>query len=79
MREVLIRYGEREDVRSNLRAIPMEMWTGDTSSHLDRKRKNLIEIQNNDNDGNVQLWIDEYLDQLEKGITDAQVEEERES
>lgn len=79
MREVLIRYGEREDVRRNLRANPMEMWTGDTSTHLDRKRKNLIQIQKTDNDGNVQLWIEEYIDQLEREIKNAQVEEERES
>ena len=79
-RAVLERYGTREDVRINLLAnyTFAETWTGNLSLHFEKKKRSLLRIREEENNENVKRWIDEYLDELEKKIERAKVEEERE-
>jgi len=77
-RRVLIRYGEREDVRRNLRAnFSTEGWTGPESLHFQDKKQKLLDFKENEENENVKRWIDEYVSQLEGRIEQARIEEER--
>ena len=77
-REVLVRYGDREDVRRNLMAnFSTEGWTGPTSSHLQRKKEKLLEFKKDEKNQNVRQWVDEYVAILDRDIEQAQIEEER--
>ena len=77
-KEVLIRYGEREDVRVRLQInFDTEGWMGSQSAHLTRKKDNLLTVRNSESNPNVILWIDEYIESLNVGIERAVVEEER--
>lgn len=77
-REVLVRYGEREDVRRNLRAnFSTEGWTGPESLHFQDKKQKLLDFRENEENENVIRWIDEYVSQLERRIEQARIEEER--
>lgn len=78
-REVLVRYGDWEDVRRNLMLNFMtEGWVGSRSLHLQTKRDRLLQYREGESDPNVRLWIDEYVLSLNKDIEAARVEEERE-
>jgi hypothetical protein len=77
-REVLIRYGARDDVRSSLRAnFSSEGWSGPASSHYQEKKDWLLAFKNDENNENVKRWIDEYVLVLNHEIEQARVEEER--
>lgn len=77
-REVLARYGNREDVRRNLIAnFSTEGWTGPRSVHLMAKRQRLLDFGQGESESNVRRWLDEYADQLEKEIEHSRIEEER--
>jgi hypothetical protein len=77
-RELLLRYGGREDVRRNLRAnFSSETWSGPASQHYDEKRRWLASVRVNESDGNVLRWIDEYAELLEHQVAQARIEEER--
>ncbi len=77
-REVLIRYGENEDVRRNLRAnFSTESYWGHRSAHLSSKTNNLLEFKKIETNENVRRWIDEYISILEKEIEQVRIEEER--
>ena len=53
-RQVLIRYGTREDVRRNLMAnFSTEGWSGSESVHLERKKRSLLEYKNEETNNNV--------------------------
>jgi hypothetical protein len=78
-REVLVRYGNREDVRRNLMAnFSSEGWSGPQSVHLETKKRDLLEFRKDETNANVRRWIDEYVAVLEKRIEGAKGEEERE-
>ena len=78
-RAILVQYGEREDVRNNLRAnYSTGSWKGELSLHLDQKREKLLHIKECENNVNVIRWIEKYIEILEKGIEDAKISEERE-
>jgi hypothetical protein len=78
-REVLVRYGSREDVRRNLGAnFSSEGWSGPESLHLKAKRRELLEFKKGETDANVKRWIDEYVDGLNWRIERARIREERE-
>lgn len=78
-RQVLVRYGEREDVRRNLMAnFSTEGWTGDASLHFEIKKNRLLEFRKTEEDDNVKHWIDEYISYLERSIAREKVQEERE-
>jgi hypothetical protein len=79
-REVLVRYGDREDVRRNLRSnFSKEGWKGSESLHLREKKQRLIEFKEDEINANVRLWIDEYISELNPRIQRAEISEEREA
>ena len=79
VRAFLIRYGEREDVRRNLRAnYSTEMWQGSLSLHSENKQQKLLRLKDGEDNENVKRWIDEFVEELEKRIEYAKIDEERE-
>lgn len=78
-REVLVRYGNRTDVRNELMAnFSTEGWRGSESSHLQGKKDDLLEFKAGESNKHVQRWIDEYIALINKEIVGAQIREERE-
>ena len=79
-RQVLVRYGEREEVRRNLSAnLSTEGWLGPESVYLREKRQQLLKFRENEENSNVRLWIDEYVAELDQRIRGAEITEEREN
>lgn len=79
-REVLIRYGSDSSVRNNLMAnFSTEGWSGPASGHYREKKQWLLDFKKEETDANVKLWIDEYVENLERQIEHAKVREEREA
>ena len=79
VRAFLIRYGEREDVRENLRAnYSTEMWQGSLSLHHKNKQQQLLRLKDGEDNENVKRWIDKFVEDLEKDIEHAKIDEERE-
>jgi hypothetical protein len=77
-REVLIRYGVRDDVRSSLRAnFSTEGWSGPASLHYQEKKDWLLAFKKDEDNENVKRWIDEYVSVLSREVEQARVEEER--
>ena len=54
------------------------VWAGPASSRYESKKQQLLRIKHSENDKNIKLWIDGFVDGLEKEIERAKVEEERE-
>jgi len=78
-REVLVRYGDREDVRRNLVAnFSTESWWGPESLHVQNKKQKLLDLKEGEDNENVIRWIDEYVSQLEQRIEQTRIIEERE-
>jgi hypothetical protein len=78
-REVLIRYGAREDVRRNLMVnFSSEGWAGPRSVHLEAKKRELLEFRKGETNAKVKRWVDGYVEVLNKQIEQARIEEERE-
>ena len=79
VRGLLSRYGEREKVRSSLRAnYYTETYWGPASLHYEEKRQKLLDIKNCEDDWNVIRWIDEFVEELKKQIEHEKIREERE-
>ncbi|MCK4735619.1 MAG: hypothetical protein KAT65_24405, partial [Methanophagales archaeon] len=77
-REVLVRYGHREDVRRNLIAnFSTEGWTGLASLHFQAKKQKLLDFKRGEGNENVKRWIDEYVASLDQKIEWARIGEER--
>jgi hypothetical protein len=77
-RELLIRYGEREEVRRKLRSnFWSGGWTGPASLHYQHKKDELLKFRRRERDHNVRHWIDEFVSELEQDIEDARLREER--
>lgn len=77
-REVLVRYGDRKDVKNELMAnFSTEGWTGPESSHLQGKKNYLLEFRAGEPNKNVQRWIDDYVAIINKEIERARIREER--
>jgi hypothetical protein len=77
-REVLVRYGHREDVRGNLMAnFSREGWTGLASLHFQAKKQKLFDFKGREDNENVKRWIDEYVASLDQQIEWARIGEER--
>ena len=78
-REILIRYGNREDVRRNLIAnFSTEGWTGSASAHYQKKKEFLLKFKKKETNQNVIDWINEYVSILDEEIERAKIGEERE-
>ena len=79
VRAFLVGYGDREDVRRNLRAnYSTESWTGERSLHLESKKNKLLRIKEDEDNVKVKQWLNEFIDELEEDIERARIEEERE-
>lgn len=79
-REMLVRYGKREDVRRNFSAnYSTEGWMGPASVHYTAKKNELLEFKRKERNANVVKWIEEYIETLEKDIERAKMMEERET
>ena len=77
-REVLMRYGKREDVRRGLSSNYLtEGWNGFASLHYEDKRQKLLHIAEGENDERVRRWIDEFTAGLEEVTEQAGIYEER--
>jgi hypothetical protein len=78
-REVLCRYGNRQDVRHSFSAnYGTEGWSGPASLHYETERQQLLDFEKDEDNPNVKLWIDEYAASLDKQIEREKIEEERE-
>jgi len=77
-REVLVRYGTREDVRRNLMAnFSTEGWSGPSSLHYQKKRQQLLDFKKGEGNENVKHWVNEYVSSLDRRIEQTRIEEER--
>ena len=73
------RYGMQENVRRALMANYLTgTWAGPASSHYEVKKQQLLCIKLSEDDKDIKLWIDDFVDGLEKEIERAKVDEERE-
>lgn len=78
-RELLVRYGERDDVRRNLQAnFGTEGWVGNASDHFREKKQHLQELSANEHHPNVLRWLNEYIENLDNEIEHFRTREERE-
>jgi hypothetical protein len=78
-RELLIRYGQREDVRTNLAAnFGTEGWWGSASEHYTSKKQWLLDYRKKEDHPNVLRWLDEYVEETDSQIEWARIREERE-
>lgn len=76
-RELLIRYGARQQVRNALQSnFSTEGWVGPTSQHLSGKLAWLHDLRIQETHPNVLKWIDEFSTDLECRIDFARQEEE---
>ena len=77
-RDILIRYGDHENVRNTLISnYSTEVFWGPASLHYENKIKKLVNIQNIDNEEKVNRWINEFVPFLEEQIEHAKIDEER--
>ena len=78
-RKILVRYGNREDVRSALISNFFEGVTmGLKSENYQAKKQKLCRIKASEDNENVKQWVDEFVAILEVEITNAKMYEERE-
>ncbi|MBN2209459.1 MAG: hypothetical protein JW759_09205 [Candidatus Coatesbacteria bacterium] len=80
VREVLRRYGDRDDVQRNLTCnFGCESWSGNASDHYRWKKDKLREFVAREDDPNVRRWAEEYMSDLDREIERHAVLEEREA
>jgi hypothetical protein len=78
-RELLVRYGDLQEVRNNLHAnFNTEGWVGPASQHYETKKRALEEFKRDETNPNVLLWIEEAIASLNHQIEQAHIQEERE-
>jgi len=77
-RDVLIRHGDREEVRNELIAnFDTEGWVGLESGHYSGKGQRLRALLDVEQHPVVRAWLTEYLEYLDRRIGRAKVSEER--
>jgi hypothetical protein len=77
-RNVLMRYGERKDVRDAFSANYFSgFWWGPESVHFESVKRKLLDFKSEEENQNVKRWIDEYVIELDKHIERAKMREER--
>ena len=77
-RELLVRYGNLEDVLRNFSAnYSTQGWSGSESQHHQETRKHLLDFKRDETDPNVIRWIDQHISWLEDDIKRAEIKEER--
>jgi len=79
-REVLMRYGERKDVRRAFSANYFSgNWWGPESLHYEEVKRDLLDFNKDEEDEHVRLWIDEHVAELDQFIQQAKMREERDT
>jgi len=79
IREVLIRYGSRAEVRSSLVGNHLsESWMGSESSHARSRLEQLESWRKEETNGNVMAWLEDYIEWTTARVAHAKVREERE-
>jgi hypothetical protein len=77
-RDILVRYGDRKDVRSNLHSnFATESWSGPASAHYDARKRSLEAIREEETEPNVRRWLDEAIDSVARRIEQERIWEER--
>lgn len=77
-REVLAKYGNREDVRKQMRAnFYTESWSGPASLHYQQKKEQLLAFKEDEDNENVKQWLDEMIDSFNEQIEHEKIQEER--
>jgi hypothetical protein len=77
-REILIRYGDRKDVRSNLSANFFSgSWSGKESNHYQSKLDDIKKKKETETNPKVIFWINEYIKELQESIEKSKIDEER--
>lgn len=77
-RGLLLRYGSRADVRQNLMSnFSNEGWTGPESLHMRNKIEKLEDIKAKEDNKQVIVWINEYIEELKLREENAKIREER--
>lgn len=77
-REVLVRYGIREDVQNNLIAnFSSEGWSGPASAHYQQKKEDLLRFREDEDNDKVKQWIDRFVVGLNQQVEREKILEER--
>jgi hypothetical protein len=77
-REMLIRYGQRVDVRQAFSANYFTgSWWGPVSHHYEAIKYSLLDFRKEEVNEHVKLWIDEYVEELDNFIEQGKLQEER--
>ena len=77
-RAILMKYGERDEVRSGLRSNYLtEGWWGPGSLHYKEKQERLLRLKEGEDNENIKRWIDEFVDGLKDAIEYEKIDEER--
>jgi hypothetical protein len=78
-RELLIRYGDDEEVRRSLSSnFFSEGFSGSASDHYLAKKRRFQELRAELPDPKIRRWIDEYIESLDHSIETFRVQKERE-
>lgn len=78
VRELLVRYGDRDDVKGALAAnFWSEGWSGPDSLHYMGRIAALEHFNKGECNSRVHTWVEDYINSLRKDVERAQVEEER--
>jgi hypothetical protein len=78
-REILIRYGTREDVRSSLMShfSSGDIIVGNISEYYVKRREEVLSYKDGESNANVLRWINEFIDELDRIIEIHRIGEER--
>ena len=78
-RQLLVRYGDRDEVRRSLLGnFLSQLITGPASEHYMVQKEQLLAFRTREAQSNVRRWLDEYIQYLEGQIENAKMLEERE-
>jgi len=78
-RELLNRYGDKENVRHGLMShFWADGWSGLASDHYRRKRDTARDWLDSESSMRVRQWLQEFIDWLSRDIERSEIEEERE-
>ena len=78
VRELLVRYGKREDVRGCLSSNYLtEGWSGSAPLHYKDKQQMLLHIKDGEDNERVKRWLDEFTAGLEEITEQARIYDER--
>jgi hypothetical protein len=77
-RELLVRYGDRDDVRRNLSSnFLTEGWMGEMSEHYSVKRLGFLQVLARETNSNVRCWVRDFVAHLKQSIDWSKAREER--